>query len=232
METFVIADTHFEHVNILLYNNRPQLQPGDINPETGKWYDMEIARLRTEEMDEFLKDNWNNTVGKKDRVIIDGDFAFNRHAFWANSLNGKKILVLGSHDKASAEVYNNCFKEVVMRKTLVVKPHFFDINHCCQRIWERSHYGSIHLFGHSHGRLRTWNLSFDVGIDVPENNYRPVHIEEFIRRAEIRKEEMRQAGRIIIDKETKNGREYETEIFNSDDLVYFNKNARIINKNG
>ena len=43
-------------------------------------------------------DNWNKMVGKKDRVIIVGDFAFANHVKWANCLNGKKVLILGNHD--------------------------------------------------------------------------------------------------------------------------------------
>lgn len=218
MNTFVISDTHFGHPNVLLYNKRPVLQPEDINEE-GRFTSKEIAIKRSQEMDDLMICNWNSTVGKKDRVIIVGDFAFKRHAFYANALNGKKILVIGSHDKASQDVYNNCFMEVTQRKTMIIKKQFFDINHCCLRVWERSHYGSIHLFGHSHGRLNTFNLSFDVGVDVPANNYKPIHIDEIMRRTAVRTEEMRRVGRVV---KQDNGK----TMYYQDDLAYFCKGAR------
>jgi calcineurin-like phosphoesterase family protein len=218
METYFVSDTHFSHPNVLLYNRRPVLQQGDINRE-GRFVSKEVAMKRSQEMDERMIENWNNVVGKKDRVVIVGDFAFKNHARYANALNGKKTLVIGSHDKASKEVYGNCFTEVCQRKTMVINKQFFDINHCCLRVWEKSHYGSIHLFGHSHGRLNTFNLSFDVGVDVPENNYRPVHFNEIMRRAAVRTEEMKRTGRVVKQDDGKT-------MYYQDDLAYFCKGAR------
>jgi len=53
----------------------------------------------------------------------------------------------------------------------------FILTHCAMRVWERSHYGSINLYGHSHGRLSEYNdkLQMDVGVDVW--NYKVVPLE-------------------------------------------------------
>lgn len=42
------------------------------------------------------------------------------------------------------------------------------LSHYAHRVWPQSHYGSFHLYGHSHGNLPDdeRSLSFDVGIDV------------------------------------------------------------------
>lgn len=46
---------------------------------------------------------------------------------------------------------------------------------CCHyalRVWDRSHYGAWHLFGHSHGSMpdEPHSLSLDVGVDAWESN--------------------------------------------------------------
>ena len=61
-----------------------------------------------------------------------------------------------------------------------------------------------HLFGHSHGRLTTWNLSLDIGVDCPQwakFNFAPVPAEAVLSALDVRENEMRAAGRIF----SKNG---------------------------
>ena len=44
------------------------------------------------------------------------------------------------------------------------------------RVWDRSHYGSWHLFGHSHGALPGYGLSLDVGVDC--TGFKPISLEQ------------------------------------------------------
>ena len=168
-----------------------------------------------EEMDEAIKDRWNAIVGKNDEIIVIGDVCFNNHAGYLNALNGKKTLVMGSHDKAGRNVYDNCFVKIVNRMVLKSKPHHFDINHTCLRIWDKCHYGSYHLFGHSHGRVSTYNLSMDVGIDAEIACYAPIPIETVLAEMERKKEIMQEAGRIIEE----NGK----TLYLQDDVRYFER---------
>lgn len=81
-KTFVIADTHFGHANIIKYENRP------FENE----YDMR---------DQLIK-NWNNKVSKGDVVYILGDFSFYNKFFTSEiirRLNGSLRLVMGNHDR-------------------------------------------------------------------------------------------------------------------------------------
>jgi calcineurin-like phosphoesterase family protein len=48
------------------------------------------------------------------------------------------------------------------------------------RVWNKSHYGSIMLHGHSHGSLPGTNQSLDVGVDCWD--YTPVTLEQIKRR--------------------------------------------------
>ena len=191
-ETFLIADTHFCHINIIKYNNRPY--------------------TTIKKMNQSLIDNWNKVVDKKDRVIIIGDFAFNRHGYFINILNGKKDLILGSHDKMNKNVLSQ-FSNVYDIGYYKLHNRDFVCCHTCMRVWNKCHYGSIHCFGHSHNRLKTFNLSFDMGVDVIENNYSPVHSLEVMERVKIREQEMEENGRIEI----KDGKKF----YYQDDLYYF-----------
>jgi calcineurin-like phosphoesterase family protein len=44
------------------------------------------------------------------------------------------------------------------------------------RSWPLSHYASWHLFGHHHGRLESYGLSFDCGTDT--NNFYPYSLDD------------------------------------------------------
>ncbi len=39
------------------------------------------------------------------------------------------------------------------------------LSHYAFRVWNRSHHGAIHLYGHSHGNLPGDSQSCDVGVD-------------------------------------------------------------------
>lgn len=177
-KTWFIADTHFNHINVIRYNNRPFKD--------------------VDEMNRVLIKNWNDLVGQNDTIYILGDFAFNDHEYLLKKLNGKKILIKGSHDKDVVK-FEKQFIEIVDSKIVKIKNRLFYLNHCCPRVWEKCHYGSIALFGHSHGKLPTWNLSFDVGVDVPENKFSPIEIDEILKRVKKREKEMDEQGRIIAE---------------------------------
>ncbi len=50
--------------------------------------------------------------------------------------------------------------------------------HYSMRVWNKSHHGSWHLYGHSHGTLPDDpnSLSIDVGVDC--HNYQPISYDE------------------------------------------------------
>jgi len=164
-----------------------------------------------EESDIMLIDNYNKVVGKKDTTYIVGDFAFKDHNKYLSRLNGKKILILGSHDRMPLEVVRN-FTSVHQTLMLKLDNSFYWLAHNCHRVWERSHYGVPHLFGHSHGRLSTYNLSFDVGVDTQLANYFPLSMAQIDAEVERRREYMRSCGRIVEE----NGK----ELYRQDDVSW------------
>lgn len=76
-----IADTHFNHGNVIRYDNRPFRSINHMESE--------------------LITNWNNVVKPDDIVYHIGDFAFGTLEMQRNlisRLNGYKILIRGNHD--------------------------------------------------------------------------------------------------------------------------------------
>lgn len=150
MEWFT-ADTHFNHTNIIRYCNRPFKNIG--------------------EMDDILVSNWNSVVEEDDIVYHLGDFSFGDPRKYFGILKGHILIVPGSHDKEIKKLP----KENILPPIALVLGGI-TLCHYAMRSWDRSHYGTWHLFGHHHGKLEHYGLSFDVGVDCW--NYYPVSLEE------------------------------------------------------
>ena len=92
-KTFITSDLHLDHTNIIKYCKRPF--------------------LNTEDMNRTLVDNWNNTVGKKDRVYFLGDMSFGTNKDlkipsrpadnWLTKLNGDIFFIRGFSFTPSGE---------------------------------------------------------------------------------------------------------------------------------
>lgn len=150
---YFTADTHFGHRNIIKYCERPF--------------------ENVEQMNKALIDNWNARVTNDDTVYFLGDFCFGSPADYVPRLNGSIVFIKGNHDHKIDAPYLFPLRAVWGgEKKLIVLCHY------AMRSWERSHYGSWHLFGHHHGRLPPYGLSFDVGVDCW--NYYPVSLDEVI----------------------------------------------------
>lgn len=180
MNVWVTSDLHFGHEAILNHCNRP------FNT--------------IKEMDEYLIEQWNNLIDKQDHVYIVGDFAFNNHMKYIEALKGRKHLIVGNHDSMNSECLKR-FVTVSEQKQIKYSNRFFVLSHCALRTWNDCQRGNIQLFGHTHGRMDTYNLSFDIGVDT--NNYKPYNLDEIMKKVREREEEMIKSHRIIIGKDGK-----------------------------
>ena len=119
---------------------------------------------------------WNNRVARGDTVYHLGDFAFCDHTPYLRRLNGQKRLVVGNHD------HSNRVKKAVGWSTVDSLLHVkvedtpIVLCHYGMRVWNGSHYGALHFYGHSHGSLPGDAQSCDVGVDCWD--FRPVSLEE------------------------------------------------------
>lgn len=156
MTVFFTADTHLGHTNIIKYANRPF--------------------STCEEMDETIIRNWNRKVKGTDLVYHLGDFAFRNALNYRMRLNGRVILIRGNHDKAHR--INGVFNDVHEMFTFRDRERIIVLCHYGMRVWDGSHFGSWHLYGHSHGKLPGRGKSFDIGVDA--QNFEPRSLGEVI----------------------------------------------------
>ena len=192
MQTWITSDTHLGHSRIIQYTNRPF-------PDVGA-------------MDEALIANWNDRVKDDDTVYHLGDFCFGPTrvavAYFAR-LRGD-IRILGTpwhHDKswlpnptwfnALQSLSGHTVKILPPMHVLLFQKYSNDpegrpegrpkpvvLCHYPIAKWDRSHYGSWHLYGHCHGQFQNGGLSMDVGVDAtwykgPDTmKYKPISIEE------------------------------------------------------
>lgn len=150
------SDTHFDHTKVIEYSNRP------FNS--------------VEEMNETMIAEWNARVQPNHDVYHNGDFAFSKNPDqFLCRLNGRKHLIIGNHD-AEKTINSHLWEsvqpylEVNDNKVKIILCHY------AMRVWNKSHYGSIMLYGHSHGSLPGNSQSLDIGVDCWD--YRPVSLEE------------------------------------------------------
>ena len=172
MKQLFIADTHFSHTNIIRFCNRP------FNT--------------VEEMNETMIRKWNNVVGEQDLVYHLGDFGFGNLELILRRLNGKKILITGSHDKNIIK-YKNYFELITPMLEIKFSKIPITLCHYCMRTWPKSHYNSWHLFGHSHGTLKAIGKSYDVGVD--NNNFTPITLDQIAKIMELKPDNFNFVGR-------------------------------------
>lgn len=158
---FFTSDTHFWHKNILKYVARCAESRGQTFKDV-------------KEMNEGLRERWNETVPKDGIVFMLGDTFFQRDADrcinYMKTLNGKKHLIFGNHDqiiRKNIEKFLSVFETISDYKEIKVGKQFIVLFHYAPRVWNKAHRGSWCLWGHSHGTLEPLGKSVDVGIDSP-----------------------------------------------------------------
>ena len=174
---FFTSDLHFGHRNVIKFSNRPFAD--------------------TQEMEEKLIKNWNDTITNEDIVFVLGD------TFWFNDshtikkileqLNGGKIYFIpGNHD--DFEKYYRVFENdrYVFCKDIVVlftKKLEIWLSHYPMMTWpHRVSKNCFQLFGHIHSKegvtegvdqdLPLHKNQFDVGCDYWD--YKPVSLDRVL----------------------------------------------------
>ena len=155
------ADFHFGHSNIIRYCNRPFRS--------------------VEEMDQTILERLNASAKANDILYFLGDFCIGSKARalqHREQIRCRKIFALaGNHDKEARKLteefsWLNNLAEISIHGQPIVLCHY------ALRVWNRSHHGAWHLYGHSHGNLpdTPTSLSMDVGVDT--HDFRPWHFDQ------------------------------------------------------
>lgn len=210
---FFTADTHFGHGNIIKYCHRPFLTDRDkeeLASRNGKWHigdwkgdsasSWRISRDAVDMMNDDITDNINEMVGQDDILWHLGDFAFARKddyyrkcRFYRDRIICQNInIIWGNHDHPDKirDLFNesHTLHEIRAPKS----PGGLKVNivlcHYAMAVWNKSHRGNLHLYGHSHTTAEPGldshfpdRRSMDVGVDNAAKlfgKYRPFSMDE------------------------------------------------------
>ena len=187
MANYFISDLHFGHKNVLSFDDRP-------------WTNIE-------DHDNFIIQNWNDTVSYEDDVYILGDVSWH-NATKTNEifkqLNGTKHLIIGNHDGKLLKnrEFQQQFQEICYYKELpYTENKIIVLCHYPIPCFNKHYYGSYHLYGHVHNgfeenmmrniRRQMQDLydvpsqMYNVGIMMPWMEYHPQTLEDIISSASI-----------------------------------------------
>jgi calcineurin-like phosphoesterase family protein len=144
-------------------------------------------------MNMALVDGINKYVKEDDILYHLGDWSFggvHNILQFRNSIVCKNIhLILGNHDQhivdKEIKYHDTSFNPIELFSSVqdvltldIGKTKLF-LSHYSHRVWNGSHKGVIHLYGHSHGSIPDFGRSMDVGVDVAYKmfgEYRPFNI--------------------------------------------------------
>lgn len=163
MDIWLTADSHLDHGNIIVYENRP--------------FEDKF------QMTEALIENWNSVVKPNDLIFHLGDLFFSkakRAEELAKRMNGRKILIQGNHDHYSKSKYKNVLGFDVYQH------YFFDdllFSHHPQheiplRVAINSGLLKGNVHGHVHSEIEGLDQSIYKCVSVELTDYKPIHIEE------------------------------------------------------
>lgn len=183
---FISSDHHFGHRNIVKFCpwSRGQFMKND--------------EIDLDSMHSALIQRHNAIVGEDDLTYLLGDFAFckpDQAMRFMMSMNGKKILVHGNHDRKLVD--SNEFNDSSMRRMagLIEDTPYKMISHKHPETgqnygvalfhfpvmeWDSCHRGSLHCYGHQHaGGKKSEFRCMDIGVDT--NDLKPYDMDDVVR---------------------------------------------------
>lgn len=105
--------------------------------------------------DEHIEKNKKIEISQEDGLKYTEKFG---KIIYKYELDNKKLV---------PKVYlQDLFKSTQYYKELSIEGHKICLLHYGMRVWNKSHKGAIHLYGHSHDTLPGVGKSMDVGVDV------------------------------------------------------------------
>ena len=169
---YFISDTHFNHLNIIKYCDRPF--------------------KNIEEMNETIINNWNKTVKENDEIYHLGDLALGRKENFYNvakRLNGKKYLIRGNHDRWSINTYEKFGFKILKNAPIILEKFKLLLSHTPtpdKQIPE----GYINLHGHIHNKslydcIEKYNPSMytitrHINVSCDVTDFTPISIEKLL----------------------------------------------------
>ena len=185
MNIWFTSDTHYGHTNI-------------AGESVSRWQRGYRDFGSVWEMNESLIESINKYVKEDDILYHLGDWSFggiHNIKLFRDSIICQNIhLILGNHDEhivdKEVKFHDSSFNPIELFSSVqdvlhleIGKTKIF-LSHYSHRVWNGSHKGVIHLYGHSHGSIPDFGRSMDVGVDVAYKmfgEYRPFNIGDITR---------------------------------------------------
>lgn len=188
---YFTADTHFGHENIIHHCTRPFANAGEMDAALVAAWNGEVSTNDvvyhlgdfTLGDEHVARDYFRQLNG---RIFVLGN-AWHHDRRWLPVWH--QVGTSGAHVRVGkAAFYSATHHAVTILQPLHVleldrlgngrHPLAVTLCHYQMTVWDRSHYGAWHLFGHSHGSTSPMGLAFDVGVDAWD--YRPVSLDRVI----------------------------------------------------
>lgn len=169
---YFISDTHFYHKNIIKYCNRPFADVEQMNNELIK--------------------NWNEVVSPNDTIYHLGDFSMGNKDISSldiiYKLNGRKILILGNHDKWKKSIYES-FGFTVLKAPIRLDEYKLVLSHypIPDKQIPKDY---INLHGHIHDKSlyneydkfdpNEYSLEKHINLSCDVINFRPISLDQVL----------------------------------------------------
>lgn len=172
---FVTADTHFGQADACTRYDR--------------------AFVNSSEMEDRFIDAINDVLGPDDLLLHLGDFVGDldsrkEKVRTAERIRdrlsvGRIVLVRGNHDP-SHDRFERIFDSIhdLLSFRWPAKGRRIVCSHYPLRSWQGNRGGSLHLYGHTHGRLEEIGRATDVGVDCWR--YQPVPLDDLVAMLSVR----------------------------------------------
>jgi len=174
---FITSDEHYGHENIIQYCDRPYANAREGIDLMIQRHNSVVPRNKNIVTLHAGDMFWNTLTEKEAQDILyqlNGSHAFlygNHDELMERSpwLRSQFLFVKGENKVGGAHLLNWQNKKIL-------------VSHFAHRVWERSHKGSWHVYGHSHQELPPSGRSFDIGVEG--HDYCPWALEEIAQRME------------------------------------------------
>lgn len=168
---FITSDLHINHSNLC--------------SGTSKWPSLKGTRnFKTlDDMNNSIINSINKVVKRDDILYSLGDILMgqkNKFNEFLDRINCNNIYhIFGNHCNfiRNNEELKKRFKWCGDYLEVKINGKLFIMSHYAMRVWNKSHHGSFHCYGHSHHTLPEYGRSMDVGWCKYR---RPLSIEEVI----------------------------------------------------
>lgn len=162
MKHWFSSDWHLCHNNIIKYDKRP------------------FSSI--DEMNTTIINNHNQVVRTTDVFYYLGDFCLAPIKYieeYISQLKGKLFFIKGNHDHRDViKMYEKYGTYLGHMAEINIHGQDITLNHYAMKVWNKSHHGAWHLYGHSHGSLPDDKNSRSIDVGVMNNNYYPVEFNQ------------------------------------------------------